>query len=140
MRLRLALLVSGCCVALAAHAAAPSTEPAEPPGIARFHAFSEGATTCDDVVAAIEDERAHRPPGMDYQASAWQTPYMKLVFWMDGYLSARNEQDPDHRMVGRSLGIESRMRWIEGYCRASPFEVFIHAVGAMREQMIEESR
>jgi len=149
MKLRLTALavVLGLTVALSASAETTpgppnidDTLPEPPPGAARFHAFSEGGTPCEDVLKAIAAERANRPPGFDYQTTGFEMPYIKLVFWMDGYLSARNELDPDHRTTGRGLGIETRMRWIEGYCRQLPYEVFIHALSAMREQMIEENR
>jgi hypothetical protein len=100
-----------------------------------------GAGKCGDFVRAIETERRARPDTGVGPDTYFTRDYAAYFSWADGYITAMNElaADREDRLAG-GLGSnhETRMRWLEMFCRANPDSHFFGAVYRLREYLLNE--
>ena len=100
-----------------------------------------GSKLCGDFVEAMETERRARPASGAGPDAYFTRDYAAYFSWADGYISAMNEvaAEREDRLVG-CLGSnhETRMRWLESFCRANPGSRFFCAVYRLREHLLTE--
>jgi hypothetical protein len=127
-------------VSAATDGSAPALEPLPMTGPPAAY-LGMGASLCGQFVRAIETERRARPESGAGPDTYFTRDYAAYFSWADGYITAMNElaADREDRLAG-GLGSnhETRMRWLEMFCRANPDAHFFGAVYRLREYLLNE--
>ena len=103
---------------------------------ADFLVAGEASRSCGEYIQAIKAERTARPPdavpGMRYTAL-----YAVFVAVTDGFLTGINYVDRERTQLGRVSDAQSRMTWLEDYCKTNPSVGFVQALEYLRIELIK---
>jgi hypothetical protein len=101
-----------------------------------FVVAGEASRSCRQYLQAAEAERAARPPdptpGMRYTSL-----YVIFVGVTDGFLTGVNYVDQQRPQLGSASDADSRMTWLENYCKDHPGAGFIEALQYLRLELIK---
>lgn len=102
-----------------------------------------GSATCRGFLDAYRQERQSRAAGPSNRIvngrDTFYTPvYGALMAWAEGYITAKNEDERLHRIVGSSSSMEQRARWLELFCQANADASFYAAVYSLREHLVAD--
>ena len=102
-----------------------------------FVVNGDASRSCGEYIQAVKAERTARPAdalaGMRYTAL-----YAVFIAVTDGFLTGINYIDRDRSQLGRVSDAQSRMRWLEDYCKTNPSAGFIEALQNLRIELIEK--
>jgi hypothetical protein len=97
----------------------------------------DASRSCREYIQAVKAERMTRPadasPGIRYTAL-----YAVFIAVTDGFLTGINYIDHDRSQLGKISDAESRMTWLEGYCKTNPSAGFFEALQYLRIELIEK--
>jgi hypothetical protein len=103
---------------------------------AEFVVNGEASRSCGEYIQALNAERAARPPdavpGVRYTAL-----YAVFVAVTDGFLTGVNYVDREQPQLGKLSDAQSRMTWLENYCKANPSARFVDGLEYLRLELIK---
>jgi hypothetical protein len=101
-----------------------------------FVVAGDASRSCGEYIQAIKAERSARPrdaaAGIRYTAL-----YAVFVAVTDGFLTGINYVDRERAQLGKASDAQSRMAWLEGYCKTNPSAGFIEALEYLRIELIK---
>jgi hypothetical protein len=101
-----------------------------------FLVTGEAGRSCGQYLEAANAERAARPPnpvpGMRYTAQ-----YVIFVGVTDGFLTGINYVDQERPQLGTLSDANTRMAWLENYCKAHSSAGFVEALQYLRLELIQ---
>jgi len=133
--------VAGVLVAALFSASPMTPPPMQPSGIqlsgAEFVVAGEASRSCGEYIQAIKAEQAAQPPdavpGIRYTAL-----YAVFAAVTDGFLTGINYVDRDSTQLGQASDAQTRMTWLEGYCKTNPKAAFVEALEYLRIELIKK--
>jgi hypothetical protein len=103
---------------------------------AEFVVNGEASRSCGEYIQALNAERTARPPdaspGVRYTAM-----YAVFVAVTDGFLTGVNYVDREQAQLGKLSDAQSRMTWLENYCKANPSAKFVEGLEFLRLELIK---
>lgn len=118
LQLAVALSVLACASTLSTDALAADSS-------GRFTIIGHGSSSCGTVVAAFERNSAEK--------------YVHAS-WVNGYISAINEQVFNGKDLADGTDVEARSRWLYNYCKERPLEVLHTATQALVTELMRRPR
>jgi len=102
-----------------------------------FVVAGEASRSCGEYVQAVKAERAARPPdavpGVRYTAL-----YAVFVAVTDGFLTGINYVDREQTQLGKVSDAQTRMTWLENYCKTNPSAAFVEGLQYLRLELIKK--
>jgi hypothetical protein len=103
---------------------------------AEFVVNGEASRSCGEYIQALNAERNARPPdalpGVRYTAL-----FAVFVAVTDGFLTGVNYVDREQPQLGKYSDAQSRMVWLENYCKTNPSARFVDGLEYLRLELIK---